>query len=106
MEYPGANSTMTAPSIYGDAKSVSDVPRVSRETGMIQKLLAEHGEMATNLGQRLHAVLRPTEPVAGLADAKDQRDVSSPLTSDLEAFRLQLGQLLARYRDIADRLEV
>ena len=87
-------------------RAESDVPRVSREMGVIQKLLAEHNEQANLIETRLNAVLRPAGAVSADGDQKDPRAATSPLTSDLEAFRKQLERLLGQYRDIADRLEV
>lgn len=84
----------------------SDVPRVSRETGHIQKLLAQHSEIAAHMEQRLHAVLRPAGAEQANGEAKEPRFASSPLTCDLEGFALQLTRLVDHYQDILNRLEV
>ena len=107
--YNNASSTH-GPEVYYDVnmvpKTTSDVPRISREMGMIQKLLAEHNETAQMVEQRLNAVLRPANQNAEGGNTGEPRPVSSPLTSDLEGFRDQLSRLLYRYNDILGRLEI
>lgn len=103
-EHYAAASTMIVGS--GNAAKTADVPRVSHEMATIQKMLAEHDELAETLGQRLHAVLRPAGGADAQGDMEDPRAASSPLSSDLESFRLQLSRLASRYQDILARLEI
>jgi hypothetical protein len=86
--------------------TTADVPRISREMGVIQKLIAEYAATAETLEQRLHAVLRPTGSETISSEQTDPRPASSPLTCDLEGFRLQLERTLSCYYDILNRLEV
>jgi hypothetical protein len=85
----------------------TDVPKVSQETTMIQKLLAEHKEIASNMEQRLHAVLRPVGPSAsGSGSQEPTSQVRSPLVSDLAQFREVLSDIANHYLGILNRLEV
>lgn len=105
--YGDTNSTMNYASSNSASEVVaSDVPRVSRETAHIQKLLAHHAELAAHIEQRLHAVLRPAGPQQAGGETKDPRSASSPLTCDLEAFVTQLSRLVDHYQDILSRLEI
>lgn len=89
-----------------DSPKVSslEASKVSQETSSIQKLLAEHREVANLMEQRLHAVLMPSGPTEG--QSPQPALVCAPLTSDLIDFRSQLTALMRHYNDILNRLEI
>ena|ERR1043165_2424989 len=100
--YQGTTNSVTG---YTGTESASDVSPISKQMTLVQKLLAEHREVQAAVGQRLHAVMRPSSP-SEAGNAVQQRSAPSPMVSDLEDFTASLVQLLAGYHDILNRLEL
>lgn len=93
--------------VSGMNKSESDVPRIARQMGTIQKQIAENRELVATLEQRLSAVLRPAGPESGeVVGSPVPRNAPSPMLGDLEEFELGLSGLSRRVTDILNRLEV
>lgn len=103
----GSGNATASGVIFDQSIVAPDVPRISHEMATIQKLINEHGEIATRIEERLRAVLRPASATGDSQQAASApRPSTSPMTCDLEGFRLQLAHVQGIYSDILNRLEI
>lgn len=97
--------TYTNTDYANEAKN--DVPAISRQMSLVQKLLAEHREIQEIIGQRLNAVLKPSPPQGAEAvPFNSPQPAPSPMERDLIDFVATLQRTLAGYHDILNRLEL
>lgn len=101
-EYAGISTAMTEAEYGSPVKGATGIHSASMQ---IAKGLAELGEVADGLRDRLDPILRPSEPHPMLADTAERRPSSSH-TTELVKHANYVRELVQRLRDIQDRLDV